>query len=63
MECISCKNLLENNLECTNCGAFIRINPQNATVEWIKDGRVLKNETMEREAWELWKKIYPDSFE
>ena len=66
MKCPSCKNKVimeEGQPKCNFCGAFARINSTNATLEWVKDDRVFLNEEMAREAWEEWKKVYPDSFE
>lgn len=66
MDCPSCKNKVvieDGQPNCKFCGAYARLNPENATVEWMKDGRVFKNEKMEQEAYDLWSSIYPDSFD
>lgn len=66
MKCPKCKNetIMKNGQpECNFCGSYARINPDNGYVEWMNDGRVFLNEQLEREVWEQWKKIYPDSFE
>lgn len=47
---------------CKSCGAHAEIYPENATLQWVLDGRVIMNEEMERTAWEEWKKIYPEQF-
>ncbi len=66
MQCPNCDNktiIKEGQPECNSCGCYARLNPDNGTAEWLLDGRVIKNETMERDAWEYWKKIYPEQFE
>ena len=66
MDCPSCKNVVvieDGQPNCKFCGAYARLNPQNGTAEWLKDGRVFLNEEMAREAWDEWKKVYPESFE
>lgn len=66
MQCPNCKNktIIKNDQPtCNSCGAFAEIYPENATLQWILDGRVIKNEEMAREAWEQWKNVYPESFE
>ena len=61
MDCPNCKNktiLVDGTPECESCGAYARLNPTNATVEWMKDGRVFLNVSMEREAFEVWSNAY-----
>lgn len=65
MDCPNCSNktIVKNGQpNCNSCGAFAEIYPENATLQWVLDGRVIKNEEMAREAWEHWKKKYPESF-
>lgn len=65
MDCPNCKNktiVKDGQPSCNFCGAFAEIYPENATLQWVLDGRVIRNEEMARESWEEWKKVYPEQF-
>lgn len=66
MNCPNCKCetiVKDGQPTCNSCGAFAQIYPENSTLQWILDDRVIINEAMAREAWEAWKKVYPEQFE
>lgn len=66
MECPNCNGetiVKEGQPTCNYCGAYAEIYPENTTLQWILDGRVIKNDEMARTAWEAWKKFYPEQFE